>query len=79
MNGGRTSEILDRGTLLGQVFTPVRGTASLLLQNVFLIYRGRPSNEYAPRLCSRHHGPGIVAATSFEAVLLVPEPTVVTI
>ncbi len=36
------------------------------------------SYEYVSRLCPAHHGAGMVASTSFEAALLVPEPTVVT-
>lgn len=37
------------------------------------------SYEYVPRVrVGFHHCAGMVAATSFEAVLLVPEPTVVT-
>ncbi len=42
MNGERISELLDGGTLLGQVFTPVRGDTTLFLQNTLPIYRGRP-------------------------------------
>ena len=94
MNGERISELLDRGTLLGQVFTPVHRTAPYFCRT--LIYRGTPlgggvdnsasrseqepqdSYEHLRRLCPPHHGPGMVASTSFEAALLVPEPTVVT-
>lgn len=40
MNGEGISELLDGGTLLGQVFTPVRGDTALFLRNILPIYRG---------------------------------------
>src|SRR5579862_3288469 len=42
VNGERISELLDRGTLLGQVFTPVRGTNAPFLQSALRIYGRSP-------------------------------------
>ncbi|HEV3483024.1 MAG TPA: hypothetical protein VGR97_11940 [Candidatus Acidoferrales bacterium] len=42
MSGGRITELLDRGTLLGQVFTPVREDSTLFLQNALPLAEGAP-------------------------------------
>ena len=49
MNGGRILEILDRGTLLGQVFTPVREDTTLFLQNALSFAEGVPKRS-GPRI-----------------------------
>lgn len=36
------TELLDRGTLLGQVFTPVREDSTLFLQNALTFAEGAP-------------------------------------
>lgn len=53
MNGERISELLDRGTLLGQVFTPVRGTAHYFCKTISQFTEDaskRPGREFRSAL-----------------------------